>query len=86
MTDQNGVREAAIKRLKDRRDFRMHLGSYVIVNAMFLAIWAVSGGHGAWPFWVALFWGVAVALHGWHTYFGRPITEDEIRHEMEKDQ
>ena len=85
MVDLEGAREAAIKRLKAKRDFRMHVGTYVIVNAMLVGIWALSGRGDFWPIWVIVFWGVGLAFHGWNTYFGKPISEDEIRREMGKD-
>jgi hypothetical protein len=85
MDDQESARDVAIKRLKAKRDFKMHLGAYLIVNAMLVAIWAVSGQRGFWPIWLIVFWGVGVAFHGWHAYFGQPFTEGEIRREMGDD-
>ena len=84
MSDQERERELAIKRLKEKRDFRMHLGAYVIVNAMLIAIWAFSSQGHFWPMWVMIFWGVGVAFHGWNAYFGKPISEAEIQREMER--
>jgi len=75
-------REIAVRRLKARRDFRMHLGAWVIVNAMLVGIWALSGAGHFWPGWVILFWGVALAFHGWWAYFGQPILDSEVRREM----
>lgn len=84
MDDRGSVRDVAIKRLKARRDFQMHLGSYLIVNAMLVVIWALSGQASFWPIWLIVFWGVAVALHGWNAYFGQPLSEGEIRREIGK--
>jgi len=78
-------REAAIKRLRDKRDFRNHVVAYVLVNALLVAIWALSGGGYFWPIWVIVGWGVGLAFNGWAVYFGRPITEDDIRKEMARD-
>ena len=86
MIDQESARDAAVKRLKAKRDFKMHLGAYVIVNAMLVGIWALSGMGNFWPIWVMLFWGVGLAFNGWSAYFQQPFTEDEIRREMERDQ
>lgn len=84
MSDQDDARVAAISRLKSKRDFRMHLGAYVIVNAMLVGIWALSGQGGFWPGWVMLFWGVGLAFHGWNTFLGGSFSEDAIRREMDK--
>ncbi len=85
MTDQENAREAAIKRLKAKREFKMHLGVYLIVNAMLIAIWALSAPQGFWPIWVLVFWGVGLAFHGWHAHFQKPFTEEDIRREMGAD-
>ena len=78
-------REAAVKRLKDKRDFRNHVVAYVLVNALLISIWAFSGGGYFWPIWVIVGWGVGLAFNAWAVYFERPITEDDIRKEMERD-
>ena len=84
MSDQDTLRQAAIKRVKIRRDFMMHLGSYVIINAMMIAIWAMGSRIGFWPMWVMIPWGVGLAFHGWWTFFGQPVSERDIRREMER--
>jgi hypothetical protein len=83
MTDTT-PREAAVKRLKARRDFRTHAGIYVIVNALLVVIWAASGAGYFWPIWPIAGWGVGLALNAWAVYFERPISEEEIRREMER--
>lgn len=85
MADQEGVREAAVKRLKAKRDFRTHLGAYLILNALLVGIWALSGRGSFWPAWVMVFWGVGLAFNGWSAYFHKPFSEDEIRREMERE-
>ena len=84
MSDQENQRELTIRRIKEKRDFRMHLGAYLIVNAMLIGIWAFSGQGHFWPMWVMLFWGVGVAFHAWNAFFGTPISEAEIQREMER--
>ena len=76
-------RAAAIKRLKDKQDFRNHLVAYVLVNALLIANPGRSRVVGtSRPIWVIVGWGVGLAFNAWAVYFGRPITEDEIRKEM----
>jgi hypothetical protein len=77
-------REAALKRLKDKRDFKNHAATYLIVNALLVVIWAVSGQGYFWPIWPILGWGIGLALNAWTAYFQKPISEDDIRREMEK--
>ncbi len=84
MTDADTRREAAIKRLEAKRGFKVHAAIYVIVNLLLVAVWAFSGHDYFWPIWPILGWGVGLAIHGWMTYFQKPIGEDDIRREMEK--
>lgn len=84
MDNTDDRREAALKRLKAKREFKTHLAVYVIVNALLVAIWAMSGGGYFWPIWPIVGWGVGVAFNAWSAYFEKPISEDEIRREMDK--
>ena len=85
MDDVENSREAAVKRLKAKQDFKTHVAAYLIVNTMLVVIWAVAGGGGYfWPIWPILGWGIGLVLDGWRVYFQRPISEDEIRREMER--
>jgi hypothetical protein len=83
MDDRDDQRETALKRVKAKRDFRNHVAAYLIVNTMFVFIWALSGAGYFWPIWIIASWGVGLAFNAWAVYFEKPITEDEIRREME---
>ncbi len=81
--DDQERRDVAIKRIKDKRDFKTHAVSYVVVNIFLIGVWALSGGGYFWPGWVMAGWGIGLVLHGWQTYRGeRPITEEDIQREM----
>jgi uncharacterized ion transporter superfamily protein YfcC len=82
--DDSERREAALERVKAKRDFRKHLATYVIVNTMLVVIWALTSQGYFWPVWPMLGWGVGLAIHGWTVYLEKPISEDEIRQEMER--
>jgi hypothetical protein len=84
MAEVDKRREAAIKRLEAKRGFAVHAAIYVIVNLLLIVVWAVSERGYFWPIWPILGWGVGLAIHGWMTYFQKPIGEDDIRREMEK--
>ncbi|HEX2468282.1 MAG TPA: 2TM domain-containing protein [Solirubrobacterales bacterium] len=42
-----------------------------------------SDGGLFWPIFPILGWGIGVAANAWDVYGRRPITESEIRHEVE---
>lgn len=80
------ARAAAIKRIKAKRDFRNHVAVFVVINLMLVAIWALAGGGYFWPAWSIFGWGIGLAFHGYSAYVeNRPISEDEIRRELDRD-
>jgi hypothetical protein len=83
--DDQKRREAAVKRVKAKRDFRNHLAVYVVVNSLLVVIWALSGAGYFWPIWAIVGWGIGLAFNAWNVYFEKPISEEEIRREMDKD-
>ena len=74
----------ALKRLKAKRDFKNHLAAYIIVNAMLVTVWVLAGGGYFWPGWILAGWGIGVAFNAYGVYFERPITEADVRREMDR--
>jgi uncharacterized membrane protein YecN with MAPEG domain len=83
---EEGLRRDAIKRLKRKREFRGNVVTYLFVNAILWAIWALTGAEindtVPWPTWVSGIWGVILVLHGWRAYGERAISEQDIQEEM----
>jgi hypothetical protein len=78
-------RDQAIARLKKKRDFRTHVLIYVAVNAMLVAIWAITSDDGYfWPIFPMLGWGIGLAANAWDVYGRKPFTEENIRREQER--
>ena len=69
--------------LQSRRDFGSHLVAYVVINTMFVVIWALTGGGYFWPAWIIGCWGAGLILHAWEAFFRRPVTEAEIDEELQ---
>jgi adenylate cyclase len=76
--------QAALKRIRAKRAFGVHATVYVAVNLLLAAVWALTGRRYFWPIWPILGWGVGLLAHYWTVFLLRPISEDEIRREMEK--
>jgi hypothetical protein len=81
--DNEELRDQAITRIKEKRDFKQHLSVFVIVNLVLNVIWALTsyGGY-YWPIWPLLGWGIGLFFHGYNVYTVKPIGEDEIQREM----
>jgi hypothetical protein len=85
-TREQTARDEAITQLKKKRDFHAHLLIYVLVNAFLVAIWAVTGGHGFfWPIFLIAGWGIGVVMNAWDVYWRHPITEADIKREIERE-
>ncbi|MEO1620400.1 MAG: 2TM domain-containing protein, partial [Cyanobacteria bacterium J06632_3] len=50
-----------------RQKFQHHLIRYGIVNGFLLLLNLLAGGYGVALF-IALAWGIGIALHGWRAY------------------
>ncbi|WP_208029383.1 2TM domain-containing protein [Rhabdothermincola sediminis] len=84
MSDTDPRRDAAIHRLKAKRDLRTNLVSYVVVNAFLVLIWAATGANFFWPIFIIGGWGFGLAMHAWTVYGQKPITEEDVTREMER--
>lgn len=78
-------RQAAIKRLEAKRGFGTHLVVYLSVNALLVVIWMATGMGFFWPIWPIVGWGIGLVTHRWSINSAKPISEEAIRREMEKD-
>jgi 2TM domain len=81
---ESDVREQAVQQIKKRRDLSAHLVTYLIVNGAVWGAWAVTGGGDAWPAWLSGLWAIGLLMNAWDVYGRRPITEADIRREMDR--
>ncbi len=83
MTEEQRTR--AIRRIRDKRAFWRHLAIYLAVNALLVAIWAVTSGGYFWSVWPMLGWGIGVAAHAMSVYVGpSEISEADIDRELSR--
>jgi hypothetical protein len=51
-----------------------------------VVIWAVIGVHVFfWPIFPIAGWGIGLVLNAWDVYWRHPITETDIKHEIERE-
>jgi hypothetical protein len=81
ITDEQ-LREQAIKRIKEKNEFQIHVAVYLAVNIMLVGIWWFTGAGFFWPIFPIVGWGVGVAVNGYTVYRGNIYTEEQIQREM----
>ncbi|MDY6795962.1 MAG: 2TM domain-containing protein [Actinomycetota bacterium] len=57
------LREKAEKRVNQRVGLLYHIGTYVVVNAFLVVIWALTGAGYPWFLWVMAGWGVGLLIN-----------------------
>jgi hypothetical protein len=81
MTEEQ--RERAIRRIRAKRGFWVHFAVYLAVNALLVAIWAMTSTAYFWPVWPMLGWGIGVVAHAVSVYVGpSEISEAQIDREL----
>jgi hypothetical protein len=88
------LREHALASLKRKRRFTEDALGYVAVNGVLWLVWTIADrstdGSIPWPAWVSIVWGFFLALDAWRAYgpwprgLRRPITEEDIDHEVDR--
>jgi uncharacterized membrane protein len=85
MSENEAVRRAAEKRLKDQSGFWRLLGVFVIVWGILTAVWLLSGGGYFWPIWAIFGMSIALAFSAWSAFGPRAKVptaaeiDDEVR-------
>ena len=82
MPDGGDLRARAVKRLKKKHDFHVHLLMYVMVNGFFVAIWALTGAGFFWPALLIIGWGIGLVANAFDAYGSDQPTEGQISREV----
>ena len=78
------LREQAIRQLKKRRDFKIHLLIYIMVNAFLTVVWFASNASFYWPIFCVVGWGIGIVANAWDAYSNDVPTESQISHQMDR--
>lgn len=71
---------AAADRPFRRREFAGHAFTYVVVNALIVALWAAPDGGTFWPMWVLIGWGAVLAVDAWRTFASSDVKARPAAH------
>lgn len=76
---------AAVRRLEKKREFRIHLSIYLVINALLWLIWglvyAYNGFTFPWPIFPLVGWGIGLGIHAYEAYYRRPFSQAQIERE-----
>ncbi len=84
-TDEE-LRQIAKKSAEEKVSFYMHLGIYIAVNALLVAIWWATIGPPGFPWFVfPLFgWGIGITAHYISAFRGEAYREQLVEKEYQK--
>lgn len=103
-SDEQQVREMAIRQIEQERRFHKHVVQYTIVSILLAIAWAISEYNNAdgwptkgfsessgtphvWNLWIiypVVVMAALLAIEAWNTYRKKPITEREVRRQMDR--
>ena len=46
---------------------------------------ALTGAGYFWPAWIMGCWGIGLVLHGWGVFVQRPVTDQDVEAELERE-
>ena len=79
------IYEEARQKVRERKRFYRDLTTYLIVNAVLVVVWALSGRGYPWFLWPLGIWGAFVLGHFLRIFvFGNGSDQQEIEKEVEK--
>jgi hypothetical protein len=82
---EDEIYEQASKRVKEKKRFYSGLVTYLIVNAVLIVIWALSGRGYPWFLWPLGIWGIFVLGDYIRIFvFEKKPDEEAIKKEVEK--
>ncbi len=72
-------REDSRRRVQAGREFESHFVAYLMVNAVLVAVWVVTGAGYFWPGWVIAAWGAALVLYDGYVYLANALRRPNER-------
>lgn len=87
--DQSEEYHEAKRKVAKLKGFYQHLGFFVVINAILIAINLIMSPDSLWFYWVTIFWGIAVVWQAYDVFgnermLGKDWEEKKIQDYMEK--
>ncbi len=86
--DGEDLRAEALRRLRARHGFWLHLAVYAMVNLLLVCIWltrSLAGGSWTpWPLFTLLGWGIGLTMHALSVFTPHHISEQRINQEIDR--
>jgi 2TM domain len=61
------------------RDFGSHAAAYVVMNVIFVVIWALTGEGFFWPIFPLIGWGIGLSAQHFNVVLRGQITDEDVR-------
>jgi 2TM domain len=71
----------AVAQVQRWHDFKAHVGAYLLINAVLIVVWALTGGGTFWPGVSLAAWGLGLSSQHFLNSFS-PISVDAVRCEV----
>jgi len=71
----------AVAQVQRWHDFKAHVSAYLLINAILIIIWAVTGAGTFWPGISLAAWGLGLSSQHFLNSFS-PITAERVRREL----
>ncbi len=65
------------------RDFVAHLTAYVVINAVLIVVWLLTGRGAFWPGVSLAAWGIGLSSQHWFNTIRGPISDESVRQQMD---
>ena len=80
------IRDRAVESLKRKRALRTQIGMWLLISALLIVIWALTGADFFWPVFPIAGWGIGLLAQAWSIYGpeSRPISESDIARESDR--
>lgn len=64
------------------RDFAAHVCAYLVMNAIFVGVWALGGKGPFWRVFPLLGWGLGLSFQHFHVVLRGQITDADVRRHL----